>query len=273
MPLSPQSSLAAMAAALAPGLRAIATDMDGTLTRSGRFSSHLFLALERLQQAGIPVLIVTGRSAGWVSALVEYLPIAGAIAENGGLLYRRDRPEGQWLVDVTDPIAHRDALADVFGILQTEFHHHFPHLHPAPDNRFRITDWTFDLADLPGIDRQTLSAMGESLAALGWGFTYSAVQAHIKLPEQNKAAGLQRAIELLWPGCSLDQILTIGDSPNDESLFDPALFPRSVGVANVRPYLSELLHQPAHITPSAEGEGFCELVAAILAHSFRGTNQ
>jgi len=239
--------------------------MDGTLTRSGRFSSGLLAALEQLQAAGIPVAIVTGRSAGWVSALVEYLPISGAIAENGGLLYRRDRPRGEWLVDVRDPIGHRDALDDAFSILQAEFHHAFPSLHPAADNAFRLTDWTFDLADLPGLSAEHLATMADVLAAQGWGFTYSAVQAHIKLPEQTKAAGLQRAIAQLWPGCPPEAVLTIGDSPNDESLFDPALFPRSVGVANVRPYLDRLTHRPAYITDRPEGEGFCDLVAAILS--------
>lgn len=238
--------------------------MDGTLTRSGRFSSALLAALERLQAAGLPVVIITGRSAGWVSALVEYLPITGAIAENGGLLYRRDRPGGDWLVDVRDPIAHRDALADVFSILQAEFHRSFPSLYPSADNTFRLTDWTFDLADLPGLTPENLTVMAEVVAAQGWGFTYSAVQAHIKLPEQTKAAGLQRAIGQLWPGCPLEAVLTIGDSPNDESLFDPALFPRSVGVANVRPYLDQLAHRPAHITDRPEIDGFCDLIEAIL---------
>jgi hydroxymethylpyrimidine pyrophosphatase-like HAD family hydrolase len=59
--------------------------MDGTLTRSGRFSSALLQDLEVLALAGIPVVIVTGRSAGWVSGLLHYLPIVGAIAENGGI--------------------------------------------------------------------------------------------------------------------------------------------------------------------------------------------
>lgn len=59
--------------------------MDGTLTRLGKFTADLLQVLEDLQAAGISVLIVTGHSAGWVSGLVSYLPVQGAIAENGGL--------------------------------------------------------------------------------------------------------------------------------------------------------------------------------------------
>jgi hydroxymethylpyrimidine pyrophosphatase-like HAD family hydrolase len=255
-------------AAIAPGSVAspwaIATDMDGTLTRDGRFSRELLADLERLQAAGIPLLIVTGRSAGWVSGLVEYLPIAGAIAENGGLLYRRDRPEGDWLVDLPDPIAHRQALAAAFADLADRFRAELPQLATASDNVFRLTDWTFDLAGLPQLTPALLAAMGQHLADRGWGFTYSAVQGHIKLPAQNKAAGLQRAIAQLWPNRDPQAIVTIGDSPNDESLFDRTLFPWSIGVANVRPYLDRLAHQPAYVTQQPEGEGFHEVVDWLL---------
>ena len=39
------------------------------------------------QQLKFQYLIVTGRSAGWVSAISSLMPIVGAIAENGGLFY------------------------------------------------------------------------------------------------------------------------------------------------------------------------------------------
>src|ERR687886_2778749 len=70
--------------------RLMAPDMDGTLTQQGKFTASLLQALEDLSAADIPVLIVTGRSAGWVSGLVTYLPVVGAIAENGGLFYPAD---------------------------------------------------------------------------------------------------------------------------------------------------------------------------------------
>ncbi len=62
-------------------IRLIASDVDSTLTQNGKFSSDFISTLLDLQSAGIKVLLVTGRSAGWVSALVNYLPVAGAIAE------------------------------------------------------------------------------------------------------------------------------------------------------------------------------------------------
>ena len=68
----------------------IASDVDGTLTQNGKFSSNFISTLQDLQSSGIKVLLVTGRSAGWVSALVNYLPVIGAIAENGGIFLQAD---------------------------------------------------------------------------------------------------------------------------------------------------------------------------------------
>jgi hydroxymethylpyrimidine pyrophosphatase-like HAD family hydrolase len=64
----------------------LATDMDGTLTQNGQFGPEVLSALGALQSSGLPVIIVTGRSAGWVSGLAQYLPVAGAICEDGGVV-------------------------------------------------------------------------------------------------------------------------------------------------------------------------------------------
>src|SRR5919199_6007211 len=93
-------------------LRLMAPDMDGTLTQQGKFTASLLQALEDLSAADIPVLIVTGRSAGWVSGLVTYLPVVGAIAENGGLFYPADSANPVALTPIADLAEHRQQLAD-----------------------------------------------------------------------------------------------------------------------------------------------------------------
>lgn len=241
-------------------LSLIATDMDGTLTQSGKFTPDLLQALERLAAAAVPVLIVTGRSAGWVDAIAHYLPIAGAIAENGGLFYRpsatQDTVDPEFLVPISNILAHRQQLAGMFQRLRVEF----PQLQEAADNRFRLTDWTFDVA---GLSDAVLDQIRDRCHATGWGFTYSTVQCHIKLLEQEKSAGLLHVIHQHFPGLTPDQVVTVGDSPNDESLFNPKDFPRSVGVANIRHYWDRLSHRPSQVTAAAEAAGFCELAQMI----------
>jgi HAD superfamily hydrolase (TIGR01484 family) len=230
----------------------IATDMDGTLTRSGRFDTHLLQALERLKATGIPVVIVTGRSAGWVSGLAHYLPVAGAIAENGGVFFQDGRVE--YLVDVGEMAAYRGRLAHMFETLRDRF----GQIRETEDNAFRQTDWTFDVT---GLEPGALAEMAQMCEAAGWGFTFSTVQCHIMSAKQNKAAGLNQVLGRWFPSVDLAGLVTVGDSPNDETLFG---FPHSIGVANVRDYVERLEQLPKFITIAEEGAGFCELVDRIL---------
>lgn len=228
----------------------IATDMDGTLTIDEKFTPELFHALRRLQQANIDVIVITGRSAGWVSAVNHYFPIFGAICENGGLFYRGEQAE--FLVEINDITQHRGKLARMFETLKTEF----PQIQEASDNRFRITDWTFDVA---GLSPESLHTMAATCEAQGWSFTYSTVQCHIKPLEQDKATGLNQVLQQHFPNLKPEQIVTVGDSPNDVSLFNPEVFPNSVGVNNISRYTDRLTYLPRFITKTPEGSGFSEL--------------
>lgn len=240
-----------------PGL--IATDMDGTLTRQGQFTADLLAGLAQLQRAGWTVLVVTGRSAGWVQGLAHYLPIAGAMAENGGVYFPgSDRPE--YLTKITNLADHRCSLEKVFRHLG----HHWPDLVPAEDNAFRLTDWTFSTE---GLTPEDLTHMAEICHHLEGGFTYSTVQCHIFPLGQSKAAGLQRVLQRHFPQFTPQQVITIGDSPNDVSLFNPDLFPQSVGVANVKHYWPHLAHHPRCVTHQPEVEGFLELTQALLGQT------
>lgn len=238
-------------------IRLIATDMDGTLTERGKFSATLLQALEDLAVAGIKVLIVTGRSAGWMSGLSHLLPIVGAIAENGGLFYPSGHDQPVNLTPILDLAAHRQSLGRAFAALKTKF----PQIQESADNRFRVTDWTFDVATLTPDELEILSNLCQEMC---WGFTYSNVQCHIKPQGQDKAVGLLQVLREYFPEFSPEQVLTVGDSPNDESLFNQEHFSNSVGVANVRRYANQLQHQPTYITTAAEGSGFCELCSYLL---------
>ena len=249
-------SLQPLTAQALQSVRLIATDMDGTLTQQEKFTLPLLQALSALSHAQIPVLIVTGRSAGWVSAIAHYLPVVGAIAENGGLFYGQTGAS-ELLSPIPDLMLHRQKLAQMFAVLQAQF----PQIRESIDNRFRLTDWTFDVA---GLSLENLQQLNDLCQAQGWGFTYSTVQCHIKPLQQEKAVALQAVLQMQFPDLTPDQIVTVGDSPNDQSLFDASSFPLSVGVANIRRYAEQMAHLPHYITQAEEAAGFCELAQAIL---------
>ncbi len=238
-------------------VRLVATDFDGTLTKCGKITADLLQSLTDLADAGFSVLIVTGRAAGWVNALATYLPVVGAIAENGGVFFsHRETDPPIILSALADLSEHKLKLAQIFASLQEEF----PQIQESADNRFRLTDWTFDVHGLAHEDLQRIKAFCQQA---GWGFTYSSIQCHIKLATQEKGSALQKLLSSHFPEHSPQQVLTVGDSPNDESLFNSALFPLSVGVGNLREYLPRLTHTPVYITEEKEVDGFRELVRCL----------
>ena len=251
-----QSSLKSIDSYHWKNVRLIATDMDGTLTQAEKFDSKLFETLTKLEKAGINVLITTGRSAGWVQAVATYLPVVGAIAENGGLIYWNHDPQPN-LISLGNIEQHRQQLYRVFQILKTKF----PHLRESSDNRFRITDWTFDVENLSPTELERIDRVCQDE---GYGFTYSTIQCHIKPTYQDKAYGLKQVVPQYFPDLKSEEMVTVGDSPNDESMFNQVKFPLSVGVANVVKYRDRLEYLPAYVTSKSEGEGFCELAKLII---------
>lgn len=235
-------------------VRLIVSDLDGTLTAGDRFSAALIQALEQLATTEITVLISTGRSVGWGMALAQYLPVAGVITENGGAICW---PEQAPII--LSPIAaiaeHRQQLQHCFQKIQQ----HWPQLQPAADNAFRQTDWAFDVAGLSTADLEQIAAIATEQ---GLDFVYSAVQCHLLPRGQNKGRSLRQVCQSAFPALTLEQIVTVGDSPNDTSLF--AEFPLSVGVANLAPYLDRLPQPPRYLCQQPEVAGFLELVDVLL---------
>ena len=158
----------------------------------------------------------------------------------------------------TDITTHRQKLAQVWHQLETKF----PRIQESTDNTFRLTDWTFDIGDLTISELEQMAVICQQARM---GFTYSTVQCHIKPAQQEKAIALQQVLTTYFPDLTPEQIVTVGDSPNDESLFNPSYFPVSVGVANIEHYSDRLNHQPTYITKAIEVSGFGELASQLIS--------
>src|SRR5204862_2883142 len=62
-------------------------DIDDTLTLNGRLVGNAFVALERLRLAGMAVVPVTGRPAGWCDHIARMWPVDGVVGENGAFYF------------------------------------------------------------------------------------------------------------------------------------------------------------------------------------------
>jgi HAD superfamily hydrolase (TIGR01484 family) len=246
-------------------IRLIAADIDGTLTSEGKFTPQLLQAIDLLNAKDIKLLLVTGRSAGWVSAVNNYLPVAGAIAENGGVYFvgvasqneNRDCSGFDFITRLENIESHRAELANRFWQLQELY----PQIEESSDNQFRVTDWTFNVAGLTDLE---LGEIANYCQQWGYSFTFSTVQCHIKPQHQDKGVAILQVLKLYFPELTPTQIITVGDSPNDATMFDRELFLHSVGVANIQHYATQLTHHPQYITQLSEVAGFCELVNLLV---------
>src|SRR5690242_8133702 len=64
------------------------TDIDDTLTDEGLLGPEAYEALWKLHRAGVHVIPITGRPAGWCEMIARQWPVSGVVGENGGFYFR-----------------------------------------------------------------------------------------------------------------------------------------------------------------------------------------
>jgi HAD superfamily hydrolase (TIGR01484 family) len=246
------------------------TDIDDTLTDEGTLVPTAYAALERLKQAGLRVIPVTGRPAGWAAVLAATWPVDAVIAENGAVLFEPVRsPGGRQTVrpHFWDDEARRTQSAARLALVRETLLGSFRCARLANDQWLRLCDVAFDIGEEQRLGPEERSQLVQAIEALGARALVSSVHVHAHFGDWDKAAMLRRAAALLW-GEDLSDTVTraryvfVGDSENDQAGFRD--FPLSVGVANVRAVADRLVPPPAFVTPSRGGHGFTELAAHLL---------
>ena len=239
------------------------SDIDDTLTHDAAVTVEAYAAIVRARDAGMRIVLVTGRPAGWAEVLASLWPVDAAIAENGGIAYlKRDRRLEKMYFEVTDPAEDARKLAAVADdVLRT-----FPFARRSDDSSLRITDVAFDIGENQHLPREQIDAITARLRALGARTLVSSVHAHGFFHGADKAKMAARVANVLWGETEAEVAASyafVGDSPNDQAAF--AFFERSIGVANVRRYADVLKPPPRYVTPSPYGRGFAEAIDALLA--------
>ena len=243
--------------------RALFSDVDGTLTTRGRIESATWAAIEKLADAGIEIVLVTGRPAGWGQALMSMSPATAVVAENGGVTFiRRDgKVEKDYgLAAATLPEWRRRMRAAAVDIMKD-----IPGARMSSDSKYREVDLAIDWNEEVSLAPEDAERVVEFLREAGFRAVRSSVHVNFGPPEFDKLSACLQVVERALGGDrgELDDYVFIGDALNDAPMFGG--FPRSVGVANVREWWDELSARPQYVTDSPEGAGFRELAAHILA--------
>lgn len=258
-------ALAELDAATARRLVGVFCDIDDTLTWEGRLVPEAFLALQRLQHAGLRVVPVTGRPGGWVDHLARMWPVDGVVGENGGLWFYMDGHKlvRSFLQDEPTRRRNRERLDELGAVILARV----PGAALASDQPYRDLDLAVDFCeDVPRLPPERIDEIVSWFRSAGATAKVSSIHVNGWFGTFDKLTGCRRLVRDRWQESLDDQVdrwAYVGDSPNDEPMF--AFFPVSVGVANVAGFLDRMTHHPRYVTPGSGGHGFAELVDRVLA--------
>jgi HAD superfamily hydrolase (TIGR01484 family) len=234
------------------GIRLIASDIDGTMTKHAKLPPAILEAFERLAEAGVEVLPITGRPAGEALGLARYLPtVKHAIAENGAtyivpdaaIEFFQKAPDRARLMHTADSIS---------ALLQKP-------LELAPDSFCRLGDIAY-LRD--GRLEDELIMIQQRTKQLGLCLVWSSVHIHLSEVLLDKGVAALTLAKRL--GYQTQEIASIGDAPNDVGLWVKDRFGLMVGTADVLTQLNVLEHLPSYLV-SEGAAGWLELADAILS--------
>jgi len=223
----------------------VAVDIDGTLTDDKKqLNTRALDALRRLEEAGIPVILATGNVRAITYGLWRFLKLSGPICcENGGVL---------WHPTFSEPILQADGAE---AKQAAEWLSTVMDLNPegVESNQWRESEWCLEPnEDLENIRAHLAQSEWSHLSALRTGFAI-----HLMEPHLSKGSGLKILLEHMeW---SKEDMLCVGDAPNDLSMFEFAHW--SVAVKGAFDSVSSAADV---CSPHFHGDTFEPLVEAIL---------
>ncbi|MBV9586507.1 MAG: HAD-IIB family hydrolase, partial [Alphaproteobacteria bacterium] len=249
--------LAEFPAALRRAISFVLLDIDDTVTTDGRLTAAAYSALENLSAAGLRVIPVTGRPAGWCDLIARFWPVDAVIGENGAFYFRYDHDVRMMTRRFWQSDDERESARRRLAELGQTIVGAVPGARIAADQPYRVADLAIDYAEDTGpLAPEDVDRIVALMQAAGAAAKVSSIHVNGWFGDWDKL-GMTRRLFAEQYGLDLDrntvreQVAFIGDSPNDEPMF--ARFPNSVAVANIRPYLPRLASPPAYIAEAAAG--------------------
>jgi HAD superfamily hydrolase (TIGR01484 family) len=258
--------LAALAPETRRALAGVLADIDDTLTHEGSLPGASLVALERLRAAGLKVIPVTGRPAGWCDHIARMWPVDAVVGENGAFWFRYDavarRLEKHYVIGVPERASRARHLGNIAARILKEV----PGAAIASDQPYREADLAIDFReDVPALPRESVDRIVAIMASEGLTAKVSSIHVNGWFGGYDKLSTTRLCLKDGF-GVDLDagreHWIFVGDSPNDAPMF--GFFPHSVGVANVRDFADRIDALPRYVTPSRGAAGFAELAEVLL---------
>ena len=243
-------------------IQGVCLDIDETLSTRGKLTAMAYAALWKLRDAGLIVVPITGRPAGWCDQIARFWPVDAVVGENGAFtFFMQDGVRKR----IDTPFEFkREEAKEKLERLALKIRKRFPDARWASDQAYREFDLAIDFCeDVKPWDRSEVDALVELCRAEGAHAKISSIHVNTWFGDYDKRKGVEHWLKTRAPDVSRDRLLYIGDSPNDESMFEA--FKCSVGVANLRQFLDRIEHRPRWITEHESGAGFAEMAEKLIA--------
>lgn len=245
----------------------VLTDIDDTLTTDGRLSAAAYAALERLSLAGLAVVPITGRPAGWCDMIARFWPVAGVVGENGAFYFAYVRAARTMRKRFFASEAERRDNRARLGALCEKILREVPGAAIASDQLYREADLAIDYCeDVPALPPQEVRRILDIFAAAGAAAKLSSIHVNGWFGDYDKLS-MTRLFASDILNLDIDsenaRVIFIGDSPNDGPMF--GFFAHSCGVANVERFDPETFNPPRFVADRAGGNGFVQIADRILS--------
>ena len=258
--------------------RLVASDLDGTLVRSdGTVAARTARVLARVEEAGVPFVMVTGRPPRWMAEVSRQTGHRGiAVCANGAVVYdlHTERVVQTSLLaeDAANEVAEalRAALPDIaFAVERADlgFAHEEtyvpsweqPDHRPQPVGRLVSGGVVKLLARHRGLGSDALLAAAREAVGDRATLTHSSNDGLLEVSAAgtSKATGL--AVLARQHGVTAEEVVAFGDMPNDLPML--AWAGHAVAVGNAHP---EVLAVADEVTGSNDDDG----VASVLERWF-----
>ncbi len=227
-------------------LRAILTDVDGTITDQGRYlHTGAIEVIRDLVSRGVEVVLASGNTACFMDALCRMIGTSGTfIAENGGV-YRVGFP-GELHIHGDQPVC-----LEAFGVIQKHYRDSGAPLQLLSP-QYRYADVAFSRTVPPEEVEKLLADYNVRVIDTGFAI-------HLQVKGVNKATAFMDLSNDL--GIPAGEFLAIGDAINDVEMLKAAGI--GVTVSNGHP---EAKAVAGYIAKKRYGDGFIEAMQHYSSH-------
>lgn len=245
-------------------IQVLFTDIDDTLTTHGQLPAQSYEMLWKLSEAGVQVVPVTGRPAGWCEMIARMWPVAAVVGENGAFYFEYSNKK-MTRIFATDEKTRKEN-AKKLNEIEKQVLAEVPGAALASDQFTRLFDLAIDFCeDVPPLEKSDIQKIVDVFEQHGAVAKVSSIHVNGWFGDYDKKSMCEIFYKNHFKASLADNLEScafIGDSPNDEPMF--GFFSNSFAVANIKSFENDLKQPPKFVTDSEGGKGFVEFANKII---------